>query len=125
LTATDTHEWPPNVRLATLAPILMPLVMPPAIAAAALARPSRTSIELLSPRASPGRLASFAHSIASMAAISASASAPSTMTGASRASWPSNAVSANASYGRGIVALADSVPMVGPSAVDRPASTRP
>ena len=79
---TESELRPPKARLARLGPILMPLVMPPKPAEIALAMPRRTSRRSSPARSSPGWLASLAHSSASIEAMTASASAPDTITSA-------------------------------------------
>ncbi len=91
LTNTDSGVRASNARLATLGPILMPLVMPPTQAAARLPTPRRTSSRLPSRRGSFGAVTSLAHNSASMEAIMASASAPPRMVGASAARSPPGA----------------------------------
>jgi hypothetical protein len=88
LIRTDSDERAPKVRLVTLAPILVPPVMPPKHPAATLAMPSWRSTRLPSRRASPAAMTSFVQSSASIEAMIASASALPKMVGVSSSRSP-------------------------------------
>ncbi len=81
LIRTDSDVFAPKARLATLGPILIPLVMPPQQADRKLPAPRRIRSRLPSTLGAPGGVTSLAHSSASIAATTASAKAPATMSG--------------------------------------------
>src|SRR3569833_2606309 len=112
---TESELRAPKARLARLGPILIPLVMPPKPAEIAFASPRRTR-SLSSPAlSSPGRLASFAHSSASMEAIKARASALEAITGSECSRGSAIGRQEKSPNTVRIAALAVSGPKTGPS----------